>query len=172
MAGPIARTSAIRIGYGRSLTPLFGREILLPRSRLQRTRSIRSETRLRGHYMAVRPVRLVIVLLIASFCVPPVFAATAGCKIGTIAELPVTMNGTRPMITAKINGEEARFIVDSGAFFSLISGPSAAQYKLPTEPAPFNLMLEGIGGASRAMVTTVKEFTLAGVPIKRVQFVV
>jgi tetratricopeptide (TPR) repeat protein len=98
--------------------------------------------------------------------------AAAGCKVSMIAELPVTMNDMRPMIAAKINGADARFIIDSGAFFSLITGPGAAQYKLDTQPAPFNLMLEGIGGMSRAMVTTVKEFTLAGIPIRKVQFVV
>ena len=120
--------------------------------------------------MAVRPFRLAVVLCGVCLSFAPVLAA--GCKVGMIAELPVTMNGMRPMITAKINGKDARFIVDSGAFFSLISGPGAAQYKLDTQQAPFNLLIEGIGGTSRAMVTTVKEFTLAGIPIKKVQFVV
>lgn len=121
--------------------------------------------------MAVRVFRVAVVVLcgVWLFC-PPVLAA--GCKIGIIAELPVTMNGMRPMITAKINGEDARFILDSGAFFSLITRPAAAQYELQTEPAPFNLMLQGVGGSSRAMVTTVKELTLAGIPIRKVQFVV
>src|SRR5690242_2553030 len=108
--------------------------------------------------MAVSPFRMAILVGAACFACQPAFAA-AGCKVSMIAELPVTMSGMRPMITAKINGQDARFILDSGAFFSLITGPGAAQYKLDTEPAPFNLMLEGIGGTSRAMVTTVKEFT-------------
>lgn len=120
--------------------------------------------------MAVHPFRLAVIVCGMCLCSRAVFAA--GCKIGAIAELPVTMNGMRPTISAKINGEDARFIVDSGAFFSLITAPGAAQYKLSTEPAPFNLLLEGIGGTTRATVTTVKEFTLAGIPIKKVQFVV
>ena len=121
--------------------------------------------------MAVSPFRMAILICGACLACQPVFAA-AGCKVSMIAELPVTMNGMRPMITAKINGEDARFIIDSGAFFSLITRPGADQYKLDTQPAPFNMMLEGIGGTSRAMVTTVKEFTLAGIPIRKVQFVV
>jgi tetratricopeptide (TPR) repeat protein/predicted aspartyl protease len=100
----------------------------------------------------------------------PAFAA--GCKIGKIAELPVTMNGLRPMITAKINGADAQFIADSGAFFSLIAPASAAEYQLTTRSAPFHLMLEGVGGRTEAKVTTVKEFTLAGVPLKNIEFVV
>ena len=122
--------------------------------------------------MAVRPFRSAVVLVAACLVAPSVFAATPACKVGIIAELPVTMNGMRPMITAKINGENAHFIVDSGAFYSIIFAPAAAQYKLETQPAPFNLMLEGIGGSTRATVTTVKEFTLAGVPIRKVQFIV
>lgn len=121
--------------------------------------------------MAVRPFRLAVVLCGVGL-LAQVAAAGAGCKVGMIAELPVTLNGMRPMITAKINGEDARFIVDSGAFFSLITGPGAARYKLQIQPAPFNLLLEGIGGTTRAMATTVKEFTLAGIPIRKVQFVV
>lgn len=126
--------------------------------------------------MAVRPLSRYaagsIALLCCALLAPAGPAFAAGCKIGKIAELPVTMNGLRPMVTAKINGAEAQFIADSGAFFSLISPASAAEYKLRTQPAPFHLMIEGIGGRSEAQVTTVKEFTLAGVPIKDVQFVV
>lgn len=122
--------------------------------------------------MAVRPLRLAVLLVAACLSSSPLLAADAGCKVGVIAELPVTMNGMRPMITSKINGKEAHFVVDSGAFYSIIFGPAAAEYKLDAKPAPFNLMLEGIGGAQRAMVTTVKEFTLAGVPIRKVQFIV
>jgi predicted aspartyl protease len=102
----------------------------------------------------------------------PQGAAAATCKVGMIAELPVSLNGMRPMITAKINGQDARFIVDSGAFFSLITPGGAAHYQLKTQSAPFNLRLQGVGGTSRARVTTVNEFTLAGIPIRKVQFVV
>ena len=109
--------------------------------------------------------------LFATLAIAPLTAFADGCKVGKIAELPVTMNGMRPMVTAKINGVEARFIADSGAFYSLLSPASAAEYKLKTALAP-NLMLHGIGGVAAASVTTVKEFTLAGVPIHNVQFVV
>ena len=44
--------------------------------------------------------------------------AHAACKLAKMAELPVTMSNSRPVITAKINGRDARFVVDSGSFFS------------------------------------------------------
>lgn len=120
--------------------------------------------------MAVRPFPIAILLLTLPTAAAPAFAA--GCKVGKIAELAVTMNGMRPMITAKINGVDAQFIADSGAFFSLIAPASAAEYKLRTRPAPFHLMLQGVGGVTEAEVTTVKEFTLAGVPLHNIEFVV
>jgi tetratricopeptide (TPR) repeat protein/predicted aspartyl protease len=123
-----------------------------------------------GVYMAVRP--FAVAALLSALSVSPVLAFANGCKIGKIAELAVTMNGMRPMVTAKINGADAQFIADSGAFFSTIAPASAAEYKLRTQPAPFHLVLQGVGGSAEASITTVKEFTLVGVPIHNVQFVV
>jgi predicted aspartyl protease len=89
-----------------------------------------------------------------------------------MADLPVTMNGLEPLITAKINGEEARFVADSGAFFSMISDTGAAKYGLKLTEAPFGFFVVGIGGRENAMVATVKEFTFAGVPFHNVEFLV
>src|SRR5512146_1303526 len=117
--------------------------------------------------MAIRALPATAALLFLA-AVP--VAALADCKVGRIAELPVTMNGLRPMVTAKINGADAQFLADSGAFFSLISPASAEEYHLASSPT--NVVIRGIGGSSMARVTTVKEFTLAGVPIHNVQFAV
>jgi hypothetical protein len=53
--------------------------------------------------------------------------AHAACKLAKMAELPVTMSNSRPVITAKINGRDARFVVDSGSFFSMISEATSAK---------------------------------------------
>jgi hypothetical protein len=37
------------------------------------------------------------------------------------------MSNSRPVITAKINGRDARFVVDSGSFFSMISEATSAK---------------------------------------------
>jgi len=100
----------------------------------------------------------------------PLTGSAAECKIGKIAELPVTMNGLRPIVTAQINGVDTQFIADSGAFYSTLSPASAAELKLRTTPS--NIRVRGITGSTEAGVTTVKEFTLAGVPIRNVQFIV
>src|SRR6185437_3631797 len=73
----------------------------------------------------------------------PAFGA---CKLARMAELPVTMSDSKPLISAQINGLDARFVADSGAFFSMLSEAAAAQYHLKLEPAPFGFFIKGIGG--------------------------
>jgi tetratricopeptide (TPR) repeat protein len=99
-------------------------------------------------------------------------AIGAGCKISKIAELAVTMVNMHPMVTAQINGVDASFIADSGAFYSILSPAAAAQFKLNSHPAPFGLFVRGIGGSASVSVADVKVFTLAGVPIRNVEFLV
>ena len=99
-------------------------------------------------------------------------AIGGGCKIAKIAELPVTMIDMHPMVTAQINGVDAMFIADSGAFYSMLSPASTAEFKLSTFPAPFGLFVRGVGGAASVSVARVKVFTLAGVPIHNVDFLV
>src|SRR5665213_1827495 len=98
--------------------------------------------------------------------------ATETCTLGRVAEIPVTMAGYRPLITAKINNQEARFVLDSGAFYSLISTATAAEFNLRLTPAPYGFRLEGIGGSVAAQIATVKEFGIAGALIHDVQFLV
>ncbi|MDQ2859615.1 MAG: aspartyl protease family protein [Pseudomonadota bacterium] len=99
-------------------------------------------------------------------------ALAAGCELGKMAELAVTMTELRPMVPAKINGADARFIADSGAFYSVITPASAIQYGLRLGPAPFNLTMEGVGGDVAISLTTVKTFTLADAAIPNVQCLV
>jgi tetratricopeptide (TPR) repeat protein len=114
---------------------------------------------------------LLVAAMMLGLTVPPV-RALAGCKLGTIADLPVTMAGLRPMVTAKINGTDALFIADSGAFYSMITPAAAAEFRLKLSPPPPNLNLRGIGGEVQTSVTTVKEFTLANRAIPHVEFIV
>jgi len=107
-------------------------------------------------------------ILVAS---APAFAGS--CMLGKMAEFPITMKNLRPLMTAKINDVDVQFLVDSGAFYSMISAASAAELKLATHPAPFGFYVTGIGGGTAAVsVATVKVFTLAGVPLRNIEFLV
>jgi tetratricopeptide (TPR) repeat protein len=98
--------------------------------------------------------------------------AAAKCQIAKVAELPITMKNLRPTIVAQIDGKDARFLVDSGAFYSMMSSATAAEYNLRTQRVPFGLKIIGVGGSQDAQVTRVKEFRLVGVPIKDIEFLV
>jgi tetratricopeptide (TPR) repeat protein len=99
-------------------------------------------------------------------------AAFADCTLAKLAELPVTMEGLRPVVPVKINGIDSRLIVDSGAFYSMLSPGSAAELKLRLELPPYALRVSGIGGSTQTWVTTVKDFMLASIPVHHVQFIV
>lgn len=98
--------------------------------------------------------------------------AEAACSVKRIAELPVTMHGMSPMVPAEINGTKVNFVLDSGAFFSIISIARAKELKLPLNPTAFNFRLEGVGGDAESYITTVKTFTLAETPLPNIPFLV
>ncbi len=108
-------------------------------------------------------------LLIASLASSPLRA----CKLGRLAVLHVTMNGRSPMVAVKFNGADTQMVLDSGAFFSMISAASAAQFKLRVSDPPGDIRVTGVDGYSAGvMMTTVKEFTLADTKFTGVQFLV
>jgi tetratricopeptide (TPR) repeat protein len=82
------------------------------------------------------------------------------------------MVGMRPLMTAKINDVDVQFVLDSGAFYSMISAASAAQLKLRTSPAPFGFDVTGVHGAADVSIAMATTFTLAGVPLHNVEFLV
>jgi tetratricopeptide (TPR) repeat protein/predicted aspartyl protease len=103
----------------------------------------------------------------------PSFALGAECKLARFVELPVTMDGTRPTITAQINGTDALFTLDSGAFWSMLTPAAAEQYKLhPDKNRVPGLSVVGVGGRSDVAVATVTTFTIFGVPLHKVDFLV
>ncbi len=113
-------------------------------------------------------------LLALAVLAPAEFALSAAptCKIEQFAQLPVTMSGTRPLVAAKINGTDVVFVADSGAFYSMLTPATANDLKLPLGPAPTWLQVVGANGSVDIHLTTVKELTLAKVPIRRVDFLV
>ncbi|TXC72665.1 hypothetical protein FSB78_00270 [Sphingomonas ginsenosidivorax] len=97
--------------------------------------------------------------------------AWADCKVGKMLDLPVVMAGRRPMVTAQFGGRDARFIVDSGAFYSTISQATAAEFGLKVQ-AVSGLQLKGVGGTATASQAVAQNFALGGVTIPKVAFIV
>ncbi len=93
------------------------------------------------------------------------------CKIGRIVDFPVTMVGFQPQAVLKVNGKDATFVADSGAFYSMISPGRAAELGLHLSPAPDGFWVVGVGGDVRPNIATVT-LTIAGVEIPHVEFLV
>lgn len=99
---------------------------------------------------------------------PPV----SKCQVAKMAEFPITMAGRRPMVDARFGDKPARFILDSGAFFSTVSRASAAEYGLKVAAAPEWFRLKGIGGDTSAGIADTSDFSVAGIKLPKVGFVV
>ena len=98
--------------------------------------------------------------------------ASAKCELAQIIELPVTMNGLRPMVASSINGRKTEFVADSGAFFSIISPGTAASDGLRLRAAPDGFRVSGIGGDADVSIATVKDFGLVGHALHNIEFLV
>src|ERR1700677_4530808 len=99
-------------------------------------------------------------------------AAPAACKLVKLAELPVTLNRGRAVTTAKVNGVDARLIVDTGAFFNMLLPDSLPKFGLTAAPAPVGYGVEGATGDASIRVTTADHFTIMGFTLSPVDFLV
>lgn len=95
----------------------------------------------------------------------------AACTV-TAINMPVTMVDRRAIVTVGINGVKVPLAVDSGAFFSFLSGAAAAQLHLPLTYMPFGLHVDGLTGEIDARKTTVKQLQLLNGEIPNVEFIV
>lgn len=101
-------------------------------------------------------------------------AAASGCQLAQLGDLPVDMQGPRPLVWTKINGVKARFMLDSGSYYSIIWRNAATEYQLPVRSIPGQgpHFVRGTGGDESAQLTTVKSFELLGVSVPNIQFLV
>jgi tetratricopeptide (TPR) repeat protein/predicted aspartyl protease len=102
--------------------------------------------------------------------VTPVYAGN--CQLGKLLEFPVTMNGPRPLVSATINDRKVQFVLDSGAFYSMITPASAEELKLITTFAAPRFTVLGVTGSTRVMLTRVKSLVLAGQQFPELTFLV
>ena len=112
---------------------------------------------------------LALVALGLALCAGP---ATAACKLGLLAELPVTMNDLAPVVPAKVNGSDAWLIADTGAFFSMITPDSAARFGLKRSALPEGMRVTGVTGVADVGMATAREFTFLGHALHNVEFMV
>lgn len=130
------------------------------------TRSALAPTRL----LQFRAAALILTLAFPAAAAPA--AAAEQCQLGRAAELPVTMEGMRPMVHAAIDGKDQIFIADSGAFFSSLTPAAAHEFNLSLEPANPAFNVNGVGGSAQTWITHVPKFTIFGLELHKVPFLV
>ena len=110
------------------------------------------------------------VLVLTCLATPRAPAAT--CRLERLPDIPVTMQGLLPTVHAQINGVDARFVADSGAFLQFVTPAAVKEFKLRVDNSFQNLNVHGVGGMEHAQVAWAKSFTLAGMTVSDVPFVV
>jgi predicted aspartyl protease len=89
--------------------------------------------------------------------------AQAACRLVT-ADVPVTMQGLRPLVAAKISGKPVQLLLDSGAFGSSLTATFAAKEKLASLTAkPIGSLVPG--SASTFTQGVVGHDTVTGIVI-------
>jgi predicted aspartyl protease/tetratricopeptide (TPR) repeat protein len=113
-------------------------------------------------------------LCVAALAAPMVFASSARadnkCNLNREVEVPISMSGLRPLMTAQINGKNAKFLLDSGAFYSMMSTATAQEFNLKLSGS--NYTVSGVGGQQKTWFTSVKDFSFLGATFHDVEFMV
>ena len=95
----------------------------------------------------------------------------AGCHIQSL-ELPVKMVGNRAIATVGIGGTQVPLVVDTGAFFSMLTEAAASQLNLKVVPLPPRMTVNGLTGRISARMTTIPRLQLLKGDMPDVDFVV
>lgn len=115
--------------------------------------------------------------LVAALLLP--VQAAAACKLTTIP-VPVTMEGLRPMVEAKIAGRQVQLLLDSGSFFSSLNTDIASELKLKPRaeattgslvPKTFSTHASGAAGrVGEVGIVVAPSFEFAGGKYSGVEF--
>jgi predicted aspartyl protease len=129
--------------------------------------------------MATRTIQVVFgVVLAAGLIVASVPASAGECELHQYFDMPVTMQGSRAVVPARVNGIDVRFEIDTGAHYSTVWREDAQRLGLSSVDthdlaggSHSDFVVVGIAGQSVADIGEAKDFVLANrLPMKHVQF--
>jgi predicted aspartyl protease len=104
-------------------------------------------------------------------CLPFAPAAFGACKIGQIAELPVTVRANRPVLQGQINGQPIEILVDTGASGSFIWEAAATRLGLKVGGVT-GLRIFGVGGEAVVHEAVINQLQIGAFAAKNLQLVV
>jgi tetratricopeptide (TPR) repeat protein/predicted aspartyl protease len=115
-------------------------------------------------------------LILAATALPTAATAAAkgprGCTLARVAELHVTMTGASPIIETIVNGQPARFVVDTGAFFSLVTPRAAEKFKLTPVALPAGFYVQGAVGRTTVRAGKAEQFGVGKMKFAKVDFLI
>jgi tetratricopeptide (TPR) repeat protein/predicted aspartyl protease len=118
-------------------------------------------------------LNLIAGVLVASFAAASRAEAAPGkCQLSTLAELHVTMAGDWPVVEVTINDKPARLVVDTGAFFSLLTPAAAEKFQLKPRVLPVGFYLQGAVGSVPARAGAAQSFGIGKGRLKDVDFLI
>ena len=100
----------------------------------------------------------------------PAIRAHAGCTLARVAELKVTMSGMRPVVEARLNGHDAKLILDSSSYYNVVSRPTATKLGLTLKPPPGWLGAKGPDGKTLLSVGIVDDLLMGEIRFKNIEF--
>lgn len=98
-------------------------------------------------------------------------AAAEPCRLQQL-KMPVHLVESRPIAEVTVNGVRKQMLVDSGAFFSVLSHATAAQLQLALRDLPMGVQVRGVTGDIEMKRTRVEKFGLLGATLPNVEFLV
>jgi tetratricopeptide (TPR) repeat protein/predicted aspartyl protease len=110
-------------------------------------------------------------LPLGAACLLAATTTRAECRLEGFAAIPVTMHGMRPTMHVTLNGQDAVFLVDTGAFASVLTPAAARQYRVRVFSRA-SADVQGIGGATSAQIARVERVQLGGAAFYDAAFLV
>jgi len=96
--------------------------------------------------------------------------AMADCKIGLVAELPLDPNRDVPVAEGEINGQPARFLIDTGSSWTMIVREEALKRHLAMARVK-GVTVFGVGGQQEAFGGTVRSLKVGNLVATNVQVI-
>jgi predicted aspartyl protease len=106
-------------------------------------------------------------MVLASAC-----SASAACKVGYFAAVPVSLSPNGPTTSASINGHSVDLLVNSGAFYSFMPKETAQSINLQTKPISTNFGFSSGKGDIAATLGYVDELKFGEKRIPDAHFIV
>jgi hypothetical protein len=110
---------------------------------------------------------LAAVILILGFA----SAASAACQLQQTADYKLTMDGNRALLDGAINGQPVRFMLDTGAFTSMLFPSAVARLGLKAYVID-ELNIYGVGGGAKAARASVRDLKLGNAVAHNVDLLV